>query len=177
MIFQKSNFISTEMIDSVKKQIEPFKGNQNVAYNRDGDSVAISQIENLKNLDYELKDIFHDIYKQIVKPRFSPQFESGDTGYEYHCYSPGDICRLHSDGEVDIDSRLLRYATAIIFLTDNDGGELIFPNQNVEIKPEKGKCVVFPPYGNYVHYTKPSSTNREILMTWFVYNGINVLIK
>jgi hypothetical protein len=71
---------------------------------------------------------------------------------------------------------LLRYASVILHLnTVREGGELVFPEQNVKIQTEEGKLVVFPPYGMYGHYTTPSNETREVIVSWFVYNGINVV--
>jgi hypothetical protein len=58
----------------------------------------------------------------------------------------------------------------------HEGGELIFPEQNKSIKTEEGKLVIFPPYGMYGHYTTPSNEPREVIVAWFVYDGINVVI-
>jgi hypothetical protein len=95
-----------------------------------------------------------------------------------HIYNPNDICRYHVDGELhDITKQqtLLRYASVVIHLnTVTEGGELVFPNQNKSIKTEEGKLVVFPPYGMYGHYTTPSNQVREVIVSWFVYDGLTV---
>ena len=41
-------------------------------------------------------------------------------------------------------------------------------------KTVKGKVVIFPPYGMYGHYVTPSSTPREVIVSWFVYQGITI---
>jgi endo-1,4-beta-mannosidase len=181
MILEYKNYVPDNLIDEICQQVVPFV-NQNVketAYNRDGFTVNITDLaasnEVLKKLDEKLSIIFAKLSSEIVSKRFKPQFSSGDSGYEYHLYRPGNICHYHSDGEVM--NGLVRYATVILFLSDNDDGELIFPSQNIEIKPQKGKIVVFPPYGFFGHYSKPSVKNREILMTWFVYSGVEVKIN
>ena len=99
-------------------------------------------------------------------------------GYEYHIYNPNDICRYHSDGELQDNSKphtLLRYASVVLHLnTVTEGGELVFPNQNKSIKTEEGKLVIFPPYGMFAHYTTPSNQKREVLVSWLVYDGLIV---
>ena len=181
MILEYKKYVSDEFVDDVRNQVLPFlkQGNKPVAYNRDGISVYITDLatekEELKQLDQKLSVMFTKLSADVVRKRFRPQFSSGDSGYEYHMYEPGDICHYHSDGEVD--RNYIRYASVVLFLTDNDDGELVFPTQNIEIKPEKGKLVVFPPYGMFSHYSKPSKKNREILMTWFVYNDVTVNIN
>ena len=119
------------------------------------------------------RDVLEYRYKAVIK-------SSGSSDFEYHLYKAGDICRCHADGEIVFNKEtsnttLLRYASVIVHLnTVNEGGELVFPNQNTKIKTEAGKVVIFPPYGFYQHYTTPSNENREVVVTWFVYNGITI---
>jgi hypothetical protein len=177
MILEYKNYVLNDFVDEIQCKVKPFLEltNKETTYNRDGLSVNITKTLSLEELDKKISTLFCEISNNIVNRRFKPQFNSGDSDYEYHLYRPGDICYYHTDGE--ISNGLLRYATVILFLTDNDDGELVFPDQNVEIKPEKGKIVIFPPYGFFGHYAKPSVKNREILMTWFVYSGVEVRVN
>lgn len=181
MILEYKNYVADSLVEETKQQVLPFikQATEETTYNRDGITVNITNLSSsnqvLMDLDLKLSNIFKTLSSDVVGKRFKPQFTSGDSGYEYHLYRPGDICHYHSDGETS--NGLLRYATAILFLTDNNDGELVFPAQNIEIKPEKGKMVVFPPYGIFSHYSKPSVKNREILMTWFVYNNVEVKVN
>jgi endo-1,4-beta-mannosidase len=177
MILEYKNYVSNEFVEEIQNKVFPFLNleTKETTYNRDGVSVRITEKEELIDLDNKISKLFSELSTEIVNKRFKPQFSSGDSGYEYHLYRPGDICHYHADGE--IMNGFVRYATVILFLSDNDDGELVFPTQNIEIKPRKGKIVVFPPYGFFGHYSKPSTNNREILMTWFVYNGVEAKIN
>ena len=174
MIIEIPNFLTLEDVSVIRNDVSPFlpKTSSSV-YNRDGKTVVITDIPELKSTDTLISKIMQRALDDVILETYRPAFPSGDSGYEYHLYQPGEVCRHHTDGEVV--KNLLRYATVIIFLTDNDDGELVFPAQNKEIKPEAGKLVVFPPYGTHGHYTKPSKTNREILMTWFIYSNFQVV--
>ena len=109
-------------------------------------------------------------------PRFAPMYKSCDTGYDYHVYNPNDICNIHSDGE--ILKNKLRYASVVLHLnTVEDGGELIFPNHNKKIKTEEGKVVIFPPSSSFLHYTTPSNTPREVIVSWFCYANVKVDVQ
>jgi len=174
MILEYKNYVDSDFVDEIRQSVIPFlNASKKTMHNRDGVTVNISETPELFNLDQKICKLFSELQNKIVKLRYNPMKESGDSGYEYHLYSPGDMCHYHADGEI-MDG-FVRYATVILFLSDNEDGDLIFPTQNVEIKPEKGKIVVFPPYGFFGHYAKPSVKNREILMTWFVYNGVRVI--
>jgi predicted 2-oxoglutarate/Fe(II)-dependent dioxygenase YbiX len=173
MIIELPKFVSQEDVAAIRDGVGAFLPDiSTCTYNRDGKSVFITKVPELKEIDTLISKNMVCLQTEVVANRFKPAFPSGDSGYEYHLYAPGEICHHHADGE--ISNGLLRYATVIIFLTDNKGGELVFPSQNQEIKPQAGKVVVFPPYGTHGHYSKPATTNREIVMTWFVYSGIKV---
>ena len=179
MILEFPNYLSAETVKEIRDAIKPFISHKKeTAYNRDGNTVMITQIPELKNLDNKLHKIFVKAQENIIQNRYNPQRASADSGYEYHLYNPNDICHYHSDGELADESSktLLRYASVILHLnTVHEGGELVFPEQNKSIKTEEGKLVIFPPYGMYGHYTTPSNEPREVIVTWFVYDGINVV--
>lgn len=180
MILERPNFISDEFVEEIRLAVDPFVQRSDCKewYNREGITVFLSNEDKLKELDAKVCSVFSKAYNDILVPKFRPARASADTGYEYHLYKPNNICKQHADYEFttfNTPSALLRYATVILFLTTNTGGELVFPEQGVEVAPEKGKLVVFPPYGFYQHYTRPALEDREILMTWFVYNDVTVI--
>jgi len=173
MILEIPNFATAEQVAIIRNGVHPFLPKvETPTYNRDGRSVFISKTPALQTIDVLVATLMDKLQAEVVKHRYKPMFNSGDSGYEYHLYAPGQMCHYHTDGEVA--QGVLRYATVILFLTDNEGGELVFPAQNKEVKPEAGKMVVFPPNGTHGHYSKPSTTNREIVMTWFTYVGVQV---
>ena len=182
MIIELPNYIDSETIAEISNLAKPFlpKSKQHT-YNRDGYTVNITKNNELQELDGKINNIFLKLQRDIIAQRYKPAFRSsGSSDFEYHLYQPGDICRCHADGEVPMISEqnysLIRYASVVVHLnTVHEGGELVFPNQNIKVKTEAGKVVIFPPYGFYEHYTTPSNESREVLVTWFVYNGINVV--
>ena len=175
MILEFPNYIDSETTKEIRDAVKPFiLDKKETAYNRDGNGVNITQTPELKNLDDKLHKIFEKIQSDIIQQRYKPSNTSADSGYEYHKYNPNDVCQYHVDGE--ISKTLLRYASVILHLnTVHEGGELLFPSQNKSIKTEEGKLVIFPPYGMFGHYTTPSNETREVIVTWFVYNNVNVI--
>jgi hypothetical protein len=180
MIIELPNYVNEETVQKIKALSSSYLDHGEYRYNsyRDGKTVFITnlarQYGELKELDEILHGIFTGLQSTLLVRRFSPIYSSGDSGYQYHKYDPGNICHHHSDGEVD--NGLLRYASVVMHLnTIEDGGELVFPNQNKTVKTESGKIVVFPPYGIFGHYSTPATVPREVIVTWFVYNNIRVL--
>lgn len=179
MIIEIPNALGTDKVNEIKEAVYPFisKIAYDTAQYRDGKTVCISFIPELAHIDQYLNNFFTTLYRTVIKQRYYPQFPSADSGYEYHIYGPGEICNYHADGEVSgKDSNVkLRYASVVLHLnTVKNGGELIFPNQNKKVKTEAGKVVIFPPYGMFGHYTTPSEESREVIVTWFIYEGIKV---
>lgn len=174
MIIELPNYIDINLIKEIKHLVKPYIDKNSFArIYRDGKTVLISEINELKNLDNQIHILYTELQKNIIDPRYSPLYQSADTGYQYHLYNPGDIAQPHVDGEVD--SSFLRYASVILCLnTPKDGGELVFPKQNKIVKSEMGKIIIFPPYGIYPHYTTPSTDIREVIVSWFVYQNITI---
>lgn len=179
MIIEAPNFIDADTVSFIKESVNSYiPKDPTYSYNREGKTVNISDTPDLRSLDQKLSNIFLNAQRQIVNFKYRPGYPSGDSGYEYHLYEPGNICHVHADGEFaftgEKNSSFVRYASVVLHLsTLDDGGELIFPNQNKKVKTEAGKIVVFPPYSMYPHYTTPSAKPREVIVTWFVYSNIS----
>lgn len=174
MILEYPNYITKEFAKYIREECQKYiVPDAKPVYNRDGDTVDISNTPELKEVDSQLHDLMQKISSEILQFRYKPQFKAADDGYDFHRYNPGQGCYFHSDGEVD--ANLLRFASVILQLTTNeDGGELVFPAQNKTIKAEAGKLVIFPPYGMYGHYVTPSSTPRDVIVSWFIYDGVYI---
>jgi hypothetical protein len=144
-------------------------------YNRDGKTVNITKTPNLAEIDNFLLQLFGRVQENVIQQRYRPSNPSADSGYEYHLYSPNEVCHFHADYEFteDTEQSFLRYASVTLHLnTVHNGGELVFPAQNKQIKTEEGKIVIFPPYGMFGHYTTPSEEPREVIVTWFIYKNL-----
>lgn len=180
MIIEIPRAISSEDCSYIKQSVAPFitQAEQNT-YNRDGKTVNISKTPELAEVDRYLLNLFGRVQENVIAQRYRPppQYGSADSGYEYHIYGPQEVCHFHADHEFSDKSyaTLLRYASITLHLsTVHDGGELVFPAQNKQVKTEEGKIVIFPPYGMFGHYTTPSDEPREVIVTWFVYGDIHI---
>ena len=94
--------------------------------------------------------------------------EWADDGYVIAHYRPGDACILHIDGQTAQEPHnTLRIATFLAYLNDVDeGGEIFFPLQNLKLKPQKGRVVVFPVGFTHPHEVLPTGSDRFILQSW-----------
>lgn len=187
MIYEIPNFLNQEQLDYINNELSAaISSNPDIFKveldsNRDGKSILISSKEELKNLDsFLFKNVFSsESLLSYLQKRYSPFFDTGDGGYEFHRYAPGDLCNIHHDGEAnfrsDQNTTLLRFASVVLHLnTPSSGGDLVFPTLNKTVKTEAGKLVIFPPYGFAKHYTTESTDNRDVIVTWFVYKNLTV---
>ena len=183
MIYSLQNAIPKELILKIKSGITDellYSSDQLGGYNRVGKTVNISKTPELACLDSDLSLFIGNLVKKYINFRYAPSFATGDSGYEFHRYAPGDMCLVHTDGECDIveggNTGLLRYATIVLHLnTVHSGGKTVFPHQNKSFDTIEGQVLIFPPYNAYPHYVTPSDERRDIVMTWLVYTDINVI--
>lgn len=180
MIIEIPNAISIDQVNRIRDSVGPYLNQApTTTLYRDGKTVNISKTPDLRELDGFLCELFGQVQKQVLLQRYRPSLPSGDSGYEYHLYRPGDLCHYHADNEFsngfEDGPSLLRYASVTLQLTTNqEGGELVFPAQNKSIKSEAGKIVIFPPYGMFGHYVSESPEPREVIVTWFIYKDLVV---
>ena len=186
MIIELPNFVDSKKLDLINSFFESYLtkntfGIKEDSY-RDGVTVPISNIEELKEMDSILQGVFGSSkLLGCIKRRYRPEYDTGDSGYEFHRYHPGQICHIHGDSEIPtIKSKgesLLRFASVVMHLnTPSNGAELVFPELNKTVKTEAGKIVVFPPYNFVQHYTTASTDNRDVIVTWFVYDKIKAFL-
>lgn len=84
---------------------------------------------------------------------------------KHYSASKLDKFLLHFDSRGDSSARSM---AMIWYLCDvEDGGETVFPYLNVEIKPRKGHCLVFPPFWNYAHLARRPVSNDKITLNVF----------
>ena len=101
-------------------------------------------------------------------PFFKGPFK--DMGYQIQRYRPGEFYHWHIDGgSHDFADRQL---VALWYLNDvpGPGGETEFLYQDVSIRPEQGKMLLFPPFWTHEHR---SAVLREgvkyIATTWVLF--------
>lgn len=71
----------------------------------------------------------------------------------------GEFTELHYDWElVKVKSReiIIKPFVILVYLSDvQEGGELLFPIQNIQVSPKLGKAVIFPCNFTYPHTSMP----------------------
>lgn len=82
-------------------------------------------------------------------------------------YPDGRAIGPHVDSYKGDSHRIL---SAVLYLNDDyEGGELLFPNQNVKIKPEPGSVAVFPSVEPYYHQSLEIISGMKYAVPGFWY--------
>lgn len=140
----------------------------------------------------DINEIFDDIvelYKNIIFNIINPfyNFEIKDSEVpQLLYYTKGGHYVPHIDGraqwkaptgEIIWKKSVDRDLSTIIFLNDDfEGGDLVFPDLKIRIRPEPGLLVCFPSDQNYVHGVDiVTSGERYSLVNWMTVKGFQTL--
>ncbi len=134
--------------------------------------LRISGRDDWKDIDQLLLGSLGDAlnHLSVIHPYFaSNSFK--DMGYNLQRTNPGEYYHWHVDSGPGQFSQ--RQLVAIWYLNDAGGigGETEFYFQNVSVKPQTGKLILFPPFWTHVHRGKtlPSGV-KYIATTWVCFS-------
>ena len=132
--------------------------------------IMLSSHQHWKDIDRELFRSLSSALMQFSKqyPYFSGPFK--DMGYGIQRTQPGEFYHWHIDGGSHEFSN--RQLVAIWYLNDviEGGGETEFEYQKLQIKPEAGKLLLFPPFWTHQHRGKTLQAGiKYIATTWVVF--------
>ena len=110
-------------------------------------------------------------------------YEYAYCGCKMLYYPPLAHSPLHYDDELVANDGgsigVARPITLVVFLNDDfEAGELVFPDQNVVIKPKQGAIAIFPASYMYPHTTTPTcGKQRYVLLPFYRKAGLNAKIE
>jgi len=179
-IYEFQNSLSADECNQIINRFEDSKEDhyqgrvgQNFTENVDvkkSTDMVISGKKNWKDFDALF---FTSLSKALSAVKKEFDFFSGpfkDIGYAVQKTNPGEYYHWHIDsGSHQFSDRQL---VAIWYLNDVDGpgGETEFLNQNVKIKPETGKLILFPPFWTHEHRGVTLQKGvKYIATTWIVF--------
>jgi len=179
-IFEKQHALSPELC---RLAIERFEQHKDEQYEgRIGQDVGkdrrikkttdlvVSGKPHWKDIDQAL---FRSIGQAILEFRETYPYFKGpfkDMGYGIQRYNPGEHYHWHIDGGSHEFSQ--RQLVALWYLNDvpGPGGETEFLFQELQIKPEQGKLVLFPPFWTHEHRAVTLQKGvKYIATTWVVF--------
>tara|TARA_B100000686_G_C16376234_1_gene755089 strand:+ start:174 stop:767 length:594 start_codon:yes stop_codon:yes gene_type:complete len=179
-IFEFNDSLSKDKCDEIIGRFENssdqhYKGRVGQNFKEDSSikkstDMVISGKDEWKDID-EL--LFTGLAKALSKIKKQYSFFNGpfkDIGYAIQRTDPGEFYHWHIDsGSHQFSDRQL---VAIWYLNDVEGpgGETEFLNQNVKVKPETGKLILFPPFWTHEHRgVKLQKGVKYIATTWIVF--------
>ena len=179
-VFEKNHALDPQFCASV---IERFEQNTQDQYQgRIGQQISEdTDIKRSTDLVVSGKSHWQDVDRALLKSlgvairEFRQQFTyfNGpfkDMGYGLQRTAPGEYYHWHIDGGSHEFSQ--RQLVAIWYLNDVEGpgGETEFLYQQLKIKPEAGKLVLFPPFWTHEHRGSTLQQGlKYIATTWVVF--------
>jgi len=161
-IYEIPNAVAADVCREIVRRFEEKKdqqypgrigqGGQQVEHIKRSTDLHISGREDWKDIDTVLVRSLAQQLRELGKmfPFFAAN-KFKDLGYNLQRTLPGEFYHWHVDsGPGEFMSRQL---VAIWYLNhvEGPGGETEFPLQEIAIKPEAGKLVLFPPFWTHVH--------------------------
>ena len=179
-IFEKNNALSIDICNEI---IRRFEDNEEQQYPgrvgqgaeeeqsiKQSTDLVTSGKENWKDID---KELFRSLGIAVKEFRETYPFFKGpfkDMGYAIQRTNPGQFYHWHIDsGSHEFSHRQL---VAVWYLNDvqGPGGETEFSLQNIKVKPETGKLVLFPPFWTHEHRGVMLEKGvKYIATTWVVF--------
>jgi len=179
-IFERPLALSPAFCDEVIERFEAYPGHQHagrIGQLRVEDprvksttDLVVSNKEDWKDVD---RIFFRSLAVAIKEFRETFSYFNGpfkDVGYQIQRYRAGDLYHWHIDGGSHEFSQ--RQLVALWYLNDvtGPGGETQFLYQNVCIRPQRGKLILFPPFWTHEHRAVELKEGiKYIATTWVVF--------
>lgn len=126
-------------------------------------------------------DLYRDTVKNIINPFYEfeirdseiPQILSYDVGGHYQPHTDGESVWVTPNGENIWRKSVERDLSTVLFLNDDfEGGEFVFPELKIRVRPEPGMLICFPSTHEYVHGVEPvTKGTRYSMVNWMTIKG------
>jgi predicted 2-oxoglutarate/Fe(II)-dependent dioxygenase YbiX len=144
--------------------------------------VRDTQIVPMGNLYPKIEALLRECVNQIINPFYNIEVNSSEIP-QILSYSPGGHYSPHVDGEsiwtTPKGENIWKKSTdrdisTVFFLNNNfEGGDFIFPDLKIRIRPEPGMMVCFPSNHHYMHGVEPVTRGKRYsIVTWSTIKGI-----
>jgi len=140
-----------------------------------------TQIVPMGSLYPKIEDLFRNTVKNIINPFYQvevnsseiPQVLSYGIGGHYRPHIDGRSLWIAPNGDKIWRRSTCRDLSIIFYINDEfEGGELIFPNLHIQIRPKPGMMVCFPSDQNYLHGVTPIKSGvRYSIVSWATVKG------
>jgi predicted 2-oxoglutarate/Fe(II)-dependent dioxygenase YbiX len=140
-----------------------------------------TQIVPMGNLYPKIEDLFRNSVREIINPFYQcevdsseiPQVLSYGIGGHYKPHIDGESIWMTPRGEKIWKKSTDRDLSIVFYLNDDfEGGDFIFPELKIRVRPEPGMMVCFPSNHHYSHGVEPvTKGKRYSIVSWATVKG------
>ena len=140
-----------------------------------------TQIVDAGPLFPKLVDLFKDTVREIINPFYEveiyqsevPQILSYGIGGHYQPHVDGESLWRAPNGEMLWKKSTDRDLSMVLYLNDDyEGGDFIFPDLKIRVRPEPGMLVCFPSNHHYKHGVEPVTRGKRYsIVCWAQVKG------
>lgn len=141
-----------------------------------------TQIVPMGNLYPKIETLLRECVSQIINPFYDievsgseiPQILSYSIGGHYKPHIDGESIWVSPRGEKLWKKSTDRDISTVFFLNNNfEGGDFVFPDLKIRIRPEPGMMVCFPSNHHYLHGVEPVTRGKRYsIVTWSTVKGL-----
>ena len=140
-----------------------------------------TQIVPMGSLYPKIEDLFRNSVREIINPFYQcevdsseiPQVLSYGIGGHYKPHIDGESIWMTPRGEKIWKKSTDRDLSIVFYLNDEfAGGDFVFPELKIRVRPEPGMMVCFPSNHNYMHGVEPvTKGKRYSIVSWATVKG------
>jgi predicted 2-oxoglutarate/Fe(II)-dependent dioxygenase YbiX len=140
-----------------------------------------TQIVPMGNLFPKIEQLLRHAVKEIINPFYQcevhsseiPQVLSYGIGGHYKPHIDGESIWVTPRGEKIWKKSTDRDISMVFYLNDDfEGGDFVFPELKVRVRPEPGMMVCFPSNHQYMHGVEPVTRGKRYsIVTWATVKG------
>lgn len=182
-----------ELLEHIKNSVEtdlsvfdPDKSNKTgKAEWRVQKEVRDTQIIDAGSLFPKIIDLLKDTVKEVINPFYGveiceseiPQILSYSVGGHYLPHVDSESLWQTPDGEIIWKKSTNRDLSMVFYLNDDyEGGDFIFPDLKIRIRPEPGMLICFPSNHHYKHGVEPvTKGKRYSIVCWASVKGFQTM--
>ena len=196
-ILVKPNIISVDGLKEIREHIEnsektdlsvfnPTKSNETGGtewiVNK---KVRDTQIVDMGPLFPKIEELMKNVVREVINPFYGieisesevPQILSYGIGGHYSPHIDAESLWRTPDGDLIWKKSTDRDISIVFYLNDDfEGGDFIFPDHHIRIRPEPGMMVCFPSNHHYKHGVEPVTRGKRYsIVCWAQVKGFPTL--
>lgn len=148
-------------------------------------NVRDTQYIEMGSIQPKIIELMHNVVEEVVNPFYGveicesevPQILSYGIGGHYCPHIDGESLWQAPDGEIIWKKSIERDLSMVFYLNDDfEGGDFVFPDLKVRVRPEPGMLICFPSNHNYKHGVEPViKGKRYSIVCWAQVKGFQTM--